>query len=229
MVKYACIGRIAPGESKDQRWGRCHGVKGDATDAYFAVFADVFTLYSALTFFTCSSRYQDPCLLGICSREKSKNCQNSPVVEKSDETGVSVCILWGEKEEVGGRGSGVADLPSSGAWGPVPSSVNHLEADAGPLGRWMGETLRCSYHPKLHWEAAEQSSPRDPGPRDTSNNEEPQPTQISPSDPQTLLRCPEGDKEAPAVTESFSPPAQGQKGLSDDVNLIDRQETTLTL
>ena len=63
----------------------------------------------------CSSRYQDPCLLGICSREKSKNCQNSPVVEKSDETGVSVCILWGEKEEVGGRGSGVADLPSSGA------------------------------------------------------------------------------------------------------------------
>ena len=45
------------------------GVKGDATDAYFAVFADVFTLYSALTFFTCSSRYQDPCLLGICSRE----------------------------------------------------------------------------------------------------------------------------------------------------------------
>lgn len=107
--------------------------------------------------------------------------------------------------------------------------MNHLEADAGPLGRWMGETLRCSYHPKLRWEAAEQRSPCDPGPHDTRNNEEPQPPQISPSDPQTLLRRPEGDKEAPAVTESFSPPAQGQKGLSDDVNLIDRQETTLTL
>lgn len=77
------------------------GVKGDATDAYFAVLADVFTLSSALTFFTCSSRYQDPCLLGICSREESKNCQNSPAVEKSDKTGESVCV-----HPLGGEGGG---------------------------------------------------------------------------------------------------------------------------
>ncbi|CAI9153894.1 unnamed protein product [Rangifer tarandus platyrhynchus] len=48
---------------------------------------------------------------------------------------------------------------------------------------------------RLYWEAAEQSSPRDPGLRDTRKTEEPRPPQISPSDPPALLRPPEGDDE----------------------------------
>ena len=92
--------------------------------------------------------------------------------------------------------------------------MNHPEADAGPPGRWMGETLRCSYHPKLHREAAEQSSPCDPGLRDTRKTEEPRPPQISPSDPQALLRPPEGDdEEAPTVSLSLLQP-RGKKDLA---------------
>ena len=69
MGNYACLGKIGLARAQHSGEANVTGVKGDATDAYFAVFADVFTLYSALTFFICSSRYQDPCLLGICSRE----------------------------------------------------------------------------------------------------------------------------------------------------------------
>lgn len=105
----------------------------------FVVFADVFSLsifcLYLLYLFKQISR-SVPAV--ICSREESKNCQNSPAVEKSKDTGESLSASsMGDKE--GGRTGRGNSLPSSGPWGPAPSSVNHLEADAGPLGRWMGK------------------------------------------------------------------------------------------
>lgn len=81
--------------------------KGDMAQAYFAIFTEVFTLYSA-SIFTCSSSYRDLYLLGICSRGERKSCQNFKTVEKSGDPSKSAeCIsLSGRKRKREARRKG---------------------------------------------------------------------------------------------------------------------------
>ena len=129
---------------------------------------------------------------------------------------VSICIFQGDK--AGGKEGGDLplsnpDLPSSGRWGLAPCSGHHLEADTGPQGRWAGDAPKTR-GPKLHIEAAEQSSSRALGPCATRQTEETWPPEVSSSDAQTLFRHAEGgDEEAPAVAQPFFPPAQGENDL----------------
>lgn len=134
------------------------------------IFAEVFTLYSALTFFPCSSRYQDMCPLGLRSREESKNYQNSKTIEKSGDSRRSIYMhLLGRKRgrEIGEREEltslrGTRMFPVQASRDLLPT-LPHIETDSGPRGE-AGRVLGKTLSPKLRTEAAEQRSPRGLGP-----------------------------------------------------------------
>lgn len=115
------------------------------------IFAEVFTLYSALTFFPCSSRYQDMCPLGLRSREESKNYQNSKTIEKSGDSRRSIYMhLLGRKRgrEIGEREEltslrGTRMFPVQASRDLLPT-LPHIETDSGPRGRQAGCLERLS-------------------------------------------------------------------------------------
>ena len=138
-------------------------------------------------------------------------------------------IFWGEKEGVGGR-------RKQGSWSPQFRPVRTCSLLCELPWGWCGasgEVDGGNSKMLLPPQASLGSCPAEltPWPGAAWHQEDggtaaaPDLTIRSPGPAQTPWR---GWWGSP-YSESLSPPAWGQKGLSDDVNLIDRQETTLTL